>query len=164
GISVPGSAGQTSGCAEEEGIAEIVLADGPAGLRLNQHYTVRDGAIVPLPLEEAFERGFLYDGPKAEGTEYYQYCTAFPIGTLLAQSWDEELAAEVGSAAGDEMERFGITLWLAPGMNIHRNPLCGRNFEYYSEDPLVSGRIAAAVTKGVQSHPGCGTTIKHFAC
>ena len=164
GISVPGSAGQTSGCAEEQGIADIVLADGPAGLRLNQHYTVRDGEIVPLPLEEAFEKGFLYDGPKAEGTEYYQYCTAFPIGTLLAQSWDEELAAEIGSAVGEEMERFGITLWLAPGMNIHRNPLCGRNFEYYSEDPLVSGRIAAAVTKGVQSHPGCGTTIKHFAC
>lgn len=164
GISVPGSAGQTSGCAEEEGIAEIILADGPAGLRLNQSYTVKEGEIIPLPIEGAFEKGFLYDGPKAEGTEYYQYCTAFPIGTLLAQSWDEELAAEVGSAAGDEMERFGITLWLAPGMNIHRNPLCGRNFEYYSEDPLVSGRIAAAVTKGVQSHPGCGTTIKHFAC
>ncbi len=164
GISVPGSAGQTSGCAKEEGIAEIILADGPAGLRLNQSYTVKEGEIIPLPIEGAFEKGFLYDGPKAEGTEYYQYCTAFPIGTLLAQSWDEELAAEVGSAAGDEMERFGITLWLAPGMNIHRNPLCGRNFEYYSEDPLVSGRIAAAVTKGVQSHPGCGTTIKHFAC
>lgn len=123
-----------SGCAEEEGIAEIILADGPAGLRLNQSYTVKEGEIIPLPIEGAFEKGFLYDGPKAEGTEYYQYCTAFPIGTLLAQSWDEELAAEVGSAAGDEMERFGITLWLAPGMNTIEIAHCGRNFEYYSED------------------------------
>lgn len=164
GSSVPGSAGQTSQCAEAQGIADIILADGPAGLRLTKRYTVRDGRIVRLPVEATFENGFLYDGPKAEGTDYYQYCTAFPAGTLLAQSWNEELAAEVGSAVGDEMERFGITLWLAPGMNIHRNPLCGRSFEYYSEDPVISGRIAAAVTKGVQSHPGCGTTIKHFAC
>lgn len=164
GISVPGSAGQTSGCAGKEGIASIVLADGPAGLRLNQSYTVRDGKILPLPIERAFEKGFLYDGPRVKGTEYYQYCTAFPVGTMLAQSWDEKLAAEVGAAVGEEMIRFGITLWLAPGMNIHRNPLCGRNFEYYSEDPLISGKIAAAVTKGVQSRSGCGTTIKHFAC
>lgn len=164
GSSVPGSAGQTSLCAEKQGVADIILADGPAGLRLTPCYTVRDGRVVRLPVESAFEKGFLYDGPKAEGIDYYQYCTAFPVGTLLAQSWNEELVAEVGSAVGDEMERFGITLWLAPGMNIHRNPLCGRNFEYYSEDPVVSGRIASAVTKGVQSHPGCGTTIKHFAC
>ena len=129
---MPGSAGQTSRCAEAQGIADIILADGPAGLRLNKRYTVRDGRIVRLPVEATFENGFLYDGPKAEGTDYYQYCTAFPAGTLLAQSWNEELAAEVGSAVGDEMERFGITLWLAPGMNIHRNPLCGRSFEYYS--------------------------------
>ena len=71
---------------------------------------------------------------------------------------------ECGDIVGDEMERFNVTLWLAPGMNIYRNPLCGRNFEYYSEDPLLSGRMATAMTRGVQQHQGCGTTIKHFAC
>ncbi len=164
GISVPGSAGETSSCANDAGVANIVLADGPAGLRLNQKYSVQDGEMRTQPMAASFEKGFFYDGPELEGEIHYQYCTAFPVGTLLAQSWDEALAAEVGDAVGDEMERFGVTLWLAPGMNIHRNPLCGRNFEYYSEDPLISGRIAAAMTKGVQSHKGCGTTIKHFAC
>ena len=74
-----------------------------------------------------------------------------------------EVCRELGDIVGEEMERFGIHLWLAPAMNIQRSPLCGRNFEYYSEDPLVSGLIAAAVTDGVQKHQGCGTTVKHFA-
>ena len=164
GISLPGSAGETSSCALKQGIANIVLADGPAGLRLNETYYVEDGRAKMLPFEASLEYGLFFDAPPMKGAKYHQYCTAIPVGTLLAQTWDVPLIEQIGDMIGDEMERFGVTLWLAPGMNIHRNPLCGRNFEYYSEDPLVSGRIAAAMTRGVQRHPGCGTTIKHFCC
>lgn len=164
GISVPGSAGETSGCAEAHGVAGIVLADGPAGLRLTQSYFVKDGAIQPVPLEMSLEKGYLYRGEEPKGTPRYQFTTAFPVGTMLAQTWNTELVSRCGDAVGEEMETYGVTLWLAPGMNIHRDPLCGRNFEYYSEDPLLSGRMASAMTQGVQKHPGCGTTIKHFAC
>lgn len=94
----------------------------------------------------------------------YQFTTAFPSGISLASSWNLELAEEVGNAVGKEMECYGVTYWLAPGLNIHRNPLCGRNFEYYSEDPLVSGKFAAAITKGVQKNRGCYVTLKHFCC
>ena len=165
GISVPGSAGETHRCAIEKGLASIVLADGPAGVRLMKYYHVNDGRIVSMPFEFSLEGGLFYDGPTdLPGERYYQYCTAIPVGTMLAQTWNTGLIQEVGAMIGKEMEYFGVTLWLAPGMNIHRNPLCGRNFEYYSEDPYVAGTIAAAMTKGVQSNYGCGTTIKHFAC
>ena len=165
GISVPGSAGETHRCAIDKGLASIVLADGPAGLRLMKYYHVNNGSIVSMPFEFSLEGGLFYDDSKElPGERYYQYCTAIPVGTLLAQTWNQNLIREVGAMIGTEMEYFGVTLWLAPGMNIHRNPLCGRNFEYYSEDPYVSGSIAAAMTEGVQSNYGCGTTIKHFAC
>ncbi len=166
GIAVPGSAAQTSDCAKEQGLADIVLSDGPAGLRLNRVYDVRDGKALGAPIEKAMENGFLARDTEEEPgvTHRYQYCTAFPVGTCLAQSWDVRLLQDFGSAVAEEMVEFYTTLWLAPGLNIHRNPLCGRNFEYFSEDPLVSGMMAAAITRGVQSVPGCGTTIKHFAC
>ena len=137
--SVIGAAGETtSNYYETRAIPNIVLADGPAGIRITQSY-------------------------EDNGTTYYQYCTAFPIGTLIAQSWDKDVAEQFGKAIGEEMIEMGVTMWLAPGMNIHRNPLCGRNFEYYSEDPLVSGVTAAATTIGVQSYEGIGVTIKHYA-
>ncbi len=165
GSCVPGSAAETSSCALENGVANIMLADGPAGLRLNQFYFAKDGTALAMPFETALEHGIFYDGAEVEGgTKYYQYCTAIPVGTMLAQTWNLPLIEELGEMVGDEVRRMGVTLWLAPGMNIHRNPLCGRNFEYYSEDPLLSGKFAAATTLGVQKGGGCGTTIKHFAC
>ena len=151
--------------AEEKNLPGIVLADGPAGLRLLKHYVVQDGKILPTDFKNSVEGGFFCENdPKQPGDVYNQYCTAIPVGTLLAQSWNEKLIEELGEMIGGEMEEFHVTLWLAPGMNIHRNPLCGRNFEYYSEDPLLSGKMAASMTKGVQKVPGCGTTIKHYAC
>jgi len=168
GIMVPGAAGETSSCLEEEyGIPGVPMADGPAGLRLMKSYEVdrASGAIYNQGLLAALEGGFLADHTPHENADtYYQYATAIPVGTMLAQTWDTQLIMEVGRAVAVEMEEFGIGWWLAPGMNIHRNPLCGRNFEYYSEDPLLSGTMAAAITKGVQSGKGVGTTIKHFAC
>ncbi|MBW7571343.1 glycoside hydrolase family 3 protein [Caproiciproducens faecalis] len=142
--SVPGAAGETTKLYWDSGISNMILSDGPAGLRLTQKFTGQDA-----------------NDDNKEKT-YYQYCTAWPIGTLLAMTWDRDLVQQVGKAIGTEMSEYGVTLWLAPGMNIHRNPLCGRNFEYFSEDPLVTGLCASAETLGVQSHPGIGVTIKHF--
>ncbi len=137
---VPGAAGDTSGViAESRGIRSLIMADGPAGLRLQPVFHTDDGRTC------------------------YQYCTSLPIGWALAQSWNPDLLEEAGSVIGAEMELFGIDLWLAPAMNIHRNPLGGRNFEYYSEDPLVTGKTAAAIIRGVQKHKGKGAVIKHFA-
>jgi beta-glucosidase len=143
----------------------MILADGPAGLRLQPHFkTTKAGKMIPGGdvLGDAITP-FPEDLDENDVVDYYQYCTAIPIGWALAQSWNTELVEEAGDMVGSEMEQFGVDLWLAPAQNIHRNPLCGRNFEYFSEDPLVSGKTSAAITKGVQKHPGKGTTIKHFA-
>lgn len=142
--SVPGAAGETTKKYLDSGIPNIILSDGPAGIRITKEFKGQD----------------VNDGNKEK--TYYQYCTAWPIGTLLAMTWDRDLIQQVGAAIGTEMVEYGITLWLAPGMNIHRNPLCGRNFEYFSEDPLVTGLSSSAETLGVQSHPGIGVTVKHF--
>ena len=167
----PGAAGVTCTTLEQKGIPNVVMADGPAGLRLNKvssvSFTGKVKGIEPniscmKYLPEPVKKIML--GNPDSPNLLYQFTTAFPSGISLASSWNLELAEEVGSAVGKEMECYGVTYWLAPGLNIHRNPLCGRNFEYYSEDPLVSGKFAAAITKGVQKNRGCYVTLKHFCC
>lgn len=167
----PGAAGVTTAKLTKLGIPQRVLADGPAGLRL-QKETVRlkNGRLKPVePAMEAVRclpdlvKRFLCADPR-QGRVLYQFATAFPMGLSLAQSWNTALLEEVGQAIGREMEAYGVHFWLAPALNLHRNPLCGRNYEYYSEDPLLSGLLAAAVTRGVQSVPGRFVTLKHFAC
>lgn len=169
GQRVPGTAGETSRALEELlHVPGISMADGPAGLRLTRSYLVElaTGEALSVGIDANLENGFFASEP-AEPEKYerwYQFTTAWPVGTNLAQTWNEELLGAVGRATGIEMEEFHVAWWLAPGMNIHRNPLNGRNFEYYSEDPLLTGKMGAAITKGVQTLPGVGTTIKHFAC
>ena len=170
-MSVAGAAGET---AHVHGFPHLVMADGPAGLRISRDYYKDEKGVHPpgdtmpesimelmSPMQRRF-MAFLSRPKKNAGETMHQYCTAIPIGTAIAQSWNTELAEALGDIVGDEMERFGVHLWLAPALNIHRDIRCGRNFEYYSEDPLISGAFAAAITRGVQRHPGCGTTIKHF--
>jgi len=175
GKTVAGAAGQTTHILEDKGIKSYVMADGPAGIRLSREYFIRDGQVysMALPIPETMQaflplpaRIFIkMHAPKPrKGEEIrHQYCTAMPIGTAIAQSWNTEFATVCGDIAGDEMEMFGVDLWLAPALNIHRDIRCGRNFEYYSEDPLISGVMASCITQGVQAHKGRGTTIKHFA-
>jgi beta-glucosidase len=166
---VLGAGGKTAITLSEKGIGNIVLSDGPAGLNILQCVKITENGIqTPGAVIERFSFGAMGEQMKAMmgggGTPYYRYATAWPVHLLLAQTWNEELVERVGEAEGAEMLEFGITLWLAPAMNIHRNPLCGRTFEYFSEDPFLSGKMAAAVTRGGQSRKGIGATLKHFAC
>ena len=172
--SVAGAAGETVNLGGK-GFPGLVMADGPAGLRLSRRYTrdvngvhALDGSMPEsvmdlMPAPAAFVMKLLDKTKKVTGEVFEQNCTAIPIGTALAQSWNLNFAERCGELVGEEMERFGVNLWLAPALNIHRDIRCGRNFEYFSEDPLISGKFAAGITRGVQKHSGCGTTIKHFA-
>ena len=171
---VAGAAGETT--SKAPGIPTLVMADGPAGVRVSQKF-YRDAKGAHGVGQSVLPESIAENLPKAaqwllnlgshkklpEGTRVeYQYATAIPIGTALAQSWNPDLARKCGDIVGDEMERFGVHLWLAPALNIHRSIRCGRNFEYFSEDPVISGKMAAALTLGVQAHPGRGTTLKHY--
>lgn len=169
---VMGAAGRTCTTLLKKGVPNIVLADGPAGLNVNQSTTVMPDGTPRYPdgLPSDWQWGWLkkvgplLKGRPGKGKTVYRYMTAWPSETVQAQTWNTELIEAIGRAVGTEMQEIGVSVWLAPGLNIHRNPLCGRNFEYYSEDPLVSGKMAAAITRGVQSMGGVGVAQKHYCC
>lgn len=167
---IHGAAGKTATELLNKGIRNVIFSDGPAGVNIgNKVKALPMGGFAPAVVPERYCWGVLGTAMKAQlekipGQIVCRYATAWPVEMLLAQTWNRELLRTIGDAVGEEMLNFGITIWLAPGMNIHRNPLGGRAFEYYSEDPVLTGEMAAALTRGVQSHQGLGVSVKHFCC
>ena len=168
---VEGAVGFTTADLADKMIPQLSLSDGASGLTLvKEYYTDPDGNWIGMKTQEgAWHAVTMYESEEdvtkeyPEHTTWYQYATQFGSGTTLGQSWDVDLAEAYGKAVGVEMNEFGVDIFLAPSLNIHTNPLGGRNFEYFSEDPVISGLMAAAQTKGVQSNPGAGVSLKHFA-
>lgn len=164
---LPGAAGETTSLLTEKGVPSITMVDGPAGVRVNPILHEKNGGYLSDPREDPiFSKLITADTAPVDlsgSVTRYQYCTALPVASMLAQSWNPELLYQAGELIAAEMELLGVDIWLAPAMNIQRNPLCGRNFEYFSEDPLLTGVCAAALTNGVQSRPGKCVSIKHFA-
>ncbi len=167
---IHGASGKTATGLYGHGINNIVFSDGPAGINIvNRVFLMPDGTFVPTDIPERYNWGALGRSMKEKlasfsGPVVCRYATAWPVELLLAQSWDAALLREVGRAVGEEMKAFGISVWLSPGMNIHRNPLGGRTFEYYSEDPVLTGRMAAALVNGVRETPEAKACLKHFCC
>ncbi len=174
-IKIEGAVGHsTSKFWKKYGLPSVEFSDGPAGLRITRYVGVYEngkvkamegmmgGIDLALNMVPALKK-VLYANPNKSKTAY-QYPTAFPTEIAEAQTWNLDLLYEIGEAVAVEMQEFGVTYWLAPALNIHRNPLCGRNFEYYSEDPILSGKLAAAIISGVQSIPGLYVSAKHFCC
>ncbi|MBO7252636.1 MAG: fibronectin type III-like domain-contianing protein, partial [Oscillospiraceae bacterium] len=168
---LPGSVGNTTSKLWDKGLANVALCDGPAGLRIQKRSALtKKDTIKPIDMALSIFDAFpdfvkkMMTGDAEKDTVLYQYTTAFPVANALAQSWNKDLMYKVGSAIYREMKEYGCTYWLAPAINIHRNPLCGRNFEYFSEDPVLSGQMASAITQGVQQEEGFYVTVKHYAC
>ena len=170
-FNLPGSVGNTTSKFWDRGLVNVTLCDGPAGLRIQKRSGVNaKGKVKPIDMAMSifdafpgFVKKMMMADPQKD-TILYQYTTAFPVAAALAQTWNEDLLYKVGSAVFREMREYGCTYWLAPAINIHRNPLCGRNFEYFSEDPRLSGLLASAITRGIQQEEGFYVTVKHYAC
>lgn len=179
GASVPGAAGESTLVFEERGIKSLIMADGPAGLHISGQYGIdqqgkysvvsQETKAVKELLPPDILKYLLVMFPDAanedrNGVIYDQYCTALPIETALAQSWNPKIGFRCGDLVATEMDEYGVDFHLAPALNMHRHLLCGRNFEYFSEDPLITGKMAAGIVKGVQSHRGRASMLKHFVC
>jgi beta-glucosidase len=177
----PGASGTTTQSLwKSHGIPNITMTDGPAGLKLTAELALAPNGMMTSSVTQKFldqNERYLLAFKKDKRQKMiammpkpgqlpgrWQYCTDWPSTILQAQTWDTDLLRRVGDGVGTEMDAYGLTIWEAPGMDILRNPLAGRTFEYYSEDPLISGTMAGAATLGVQEHPGKAVDLKHFAC
>lgn len=165
----PGTCDSTRNLIESRGIPNMHMSDGGSGLRMLPEFEVdkdgnllTEGVISVRNVDKIIGKDYIQD--RENHDVYEQYTTGLPMATMLAQTWDRECWRKCGEIEGKEMQWVHVELWLAPSMNIHRNPLCGRNFEYYSEDPVITGECASAVIQAIQSFRYAGVTMKHFAC